>query len=52
MLYNCDFNQVLGLPVLSDGLHHIDHFDYNALLRRRIAVDNHCFGCTAGQGST
>ncbi len=52
MLYDCDFNQVLGLTVLSDGLHHIDHLDYNALLRRRISVNDHCFGCTAGQGST
>jgi radical SAM/Cys-rich protein len=52
VLYDCDFNQVLGLAVLGDGPRHIRHFDYNALLRRRIAVDDHCFGCTAGQGST
>ncbi len=50
-LYDCDFNQVLGIPVTQAGSH-IRGFDHDALSRRRIAVDNHCFGCTAGQGST
>jgi radical SAM/Cys-rich protein len=52
MLYDCDFNQVLGITVAPDGPHHIRDFDYDALSHRRIAVDDHCFGCTAGQGST
>ncbi len=51
-LYDCDFNQALGLTVASDVPHHIDVFDFAALSRRNIAVDDHCFGCTAGQGST
>ncbi len=51
-LYDCDFNQILNLPVASEGSRHIRSFDYAALSRREIAVDDHCFGCTAGQGST
>jgi radical SAM/Cys-rich protein len=51
-LYDCDFNQVLGIPVASDVPQHISSFDLSALARRNISVDDHCFGCTAGQGST
>ncbi len=51
-LYDCDFNQVLGLAVNSDVPQHITSFDYKSLAQRRITVDDHCFGCTAGQGST
>jgi radical SAM/Cys-rich protein len=51
-LYDCDFNQVLGIPVATDVPQHIRSFDYLALSRRNISVDDHCFGCTAGQGST
>ncbi|MCK4910106.1 MAG: DUF3641 domain-containing protein, partial [Thermodesulfovibrionales bacterium] len=51
-LYDCDFNQALGLG-LSDGLpSHISQFDYDALSGRPIKVDEHCHGCVAGQGST
>lgn len=51
-LYDCDFNQVLGLAVNPDAPQHINEFDYQAIAHRRITVDDHCFGCTAGQGST
>lgn len=51
-LYDCDFNQVLGLGVDPDKPQHVRDFDHDALARRRIAMDDHCFGCTAGQGST
>jgi radical SAM/Cys-rich protein len=51
-LYDCDFNQVLGIPVDSEVSQHISDFDLSALARRNISVDDHCFGCTAGQGST
>ncbi len=51
-LFDCDFNQVLGLAVDPDSPRHVRDFDYEALSRRRIATDDHCFGCTAGQGST
>lgn len=51
-LHDCDFNQVLGIPVASDVPQHIHAFDFSTLSRRKISVDDHCFGCTAGQGST
>ncbi len=51
-LYDCDFNQILGLPTVSGVPHHISNFDYAALSRRTITVDDHCYGCSAGQGST
>jgi radical SAM/Cys-rich protein len=51
-LYDCDFNQVLGLPVSPEASRHIRDFDFDALSKRRIATDDHCYGCTAGQGSS
>ena len=51
-LFDCDFNQVLKLSVNGDRARHIRDFDYEALSRREIAVGDHCYGCTAGQGST
>ncbi len=50
MLYDCDFNLASGLPV--EGRHHITDFDLDALVGRRIVTGDHCFGCTAGQGSS
>jgi len=51
-LADCDFNQVLGLG-LEDGLpRHIDQLDPGQLAGRRIVTDRHCFGCTAGCGSS
>ncbi len=51
-LYDCDFNQVLGTTINSGTPAHIRDFDLSALAQRAIAVYDHCFGCTAGQGST
>jgi radical SAM/Cys-rich protein len=51
-LYDCDFNQALDLGVENRVPWHINDFDHDALSRRTIAVDDHCFGCTAGQGSS
>jgi radical SAM/Cys-rich protein len=51
-LYDCDFNQALGLP-LAEGLPQtIWEFDLNALSSRPIRLDDHCYGCTAGHGSS
>jgi radical SAM/Cys-rich protein len=51
-LYDCDFNFVLGMG-LHEGLpEHVSEFDYEALRNRKVYVDEHCLGCTAGQGST
>jgi radical SAM/Cys-rich protein len=51
-LYDCDFNQILGLAVSPGVPSHIRDFDLNALARRTIEVGDHCFGCTAGAGSS
>ena len=50
-LYDCDFNQMLDLPVEGDSIH-ISTCDLATLSRRSIRVANHCFGCTAGCGSS
>lgn len=51
-LYDCDFNQVLGITVNHGAPDHITEFDLARLARRRIVVGNHCYGCTAGAGSS
>jgi radical SAM/Cys-rich protein len=51
-LYDCDFNQVLGLSVHEDCPQHIKDFTFSSLSQRTIVTGDHCFGCTAGQGST
>ncbi len=51
-LYDCDFNQALGLGVDGSVPGHITNFDHELLSQRVISVDDHCFGCTAGQGSS
>jgi radical SAM/Cys-rich protein len=51
-LYDCDFNQRVGLTLLPGYPQHIAEFDRDLLSRRAIAVDDHCFACTAGSGST
>jgi radical SAM/Cys-rich protein len=55
-LFDCDFNQMLELPILDRRTHaalsiwHID--DLGALGGASIATGSHCFGCTAGAGSS
>jgi len=51
-LYDCDFNQVLGLPVCPEYSRHIGSFDMKRLENRPIVLHNHCYGCTAGAGSS
>ena len=51
-LYDCDFNQMLGLPTDHGAPDHIFAFDLDKLAKRRIVVGNHCYGCTAGAGSS
>lgn len=55
-LYDCDFNQMLGLPLRDDGrghgrLHLTDWLGLD-LADNPILVADHCYGCTAGQGSS
>lgn len=49
-LYDCDFNQMLDLKVA--GKNHLDDFDLEALESRDIVLNQHCYGCTAGAGSS
>ena len=51
-LYDCDFNQMLDLPLASGMPRHISDFDREQLARRIIRTDQHCYGCTAGAGSS
>ncbi len=51
-LYDCDFNLALGWPVDHGAPDHISRFDADALRGRRIVTGEHCFGCTAGCGSS
>ncbi|MEI8014539.1 MAG: arsenosugar biosynthesis radical SAM (seleno)protein ArsS [Nitrospira sp.] len=51
-LYDCDFNQMLDLPVDQGAPAHIRDFDVVQLNQRQITTRNHCYGCTAGAGSS
>ncbi|MBX3302307.1 MAG: arsenosugar biosynthesis radical SAM protein ArsS [Nitrospira sp.] len=51
-LYDCDFNQMLDLQVDHGAPSHIRDFDPTRLHHRRIVTRNHCYGCTAGSGSS
>lgn len=53
-VYDCDFNQMLGLPLVADGNRRLS---LKSLLGRNlegnaVVVKDHCYGCTAGQGSS
>lgn len=50
-LYDCDFNQMLDMKV-SEAPVHISDFDLELLTNRPIRISQHCFGCTAGAGSS
>lgn len=50
-LYDCDFNQMLCMKVDTPN-NHIKDFDVKALQNRQIKVSQHCYGCTAGAGSS
>lgn len=52
MLHDCDFNYALGLLTDEKRSQHIRDFDPAVLAGRRIVTGEHCFGCTAGQGSS
>lgn len=53
-VYDCDFNQMLGLPLRYNGTPrtHLSELIGEDLEGRPIVVRDHCFGCTAGQGSS
>jgi radical SAM/Cys-rich protein len=51
-LYDCDFNQMIELGTVEGVPHTIFDATPEALADRRIAIGPHCFGCTAGAGSS
>jgi len=51
-LYDCDFNQMLEMPVHPRAPGTVFDFDLGALETREIVLGQHCYGCTAGAGSS
>ncbi|MCA9024106.1 MAG: arsenosugar biosynthesis radical SAM protein ArsS [Planctomycetaceae bacterium] len=51
-LYDCDFNQMLNLRVDLSLAQHISEYDEASFARRPIRTGRHCYGCTAGAGSS
>jgi radical SAM/Cys-rich protein len=53
-IYDCDFNQMLDLPARgsSNGGFDVRNLDVQALAARTVVTRRHCFGCTAGAGSS
>ncbi len=55
-VHDCDFNQMLGIPLgAADNAGkrvHLEQLMTRDLRGARVAVDSHCYGCTAGQGSS
>ncbi|MEL6186557.1 MAG: arsenosugar biosynthesis radical SAM (seleno)protein ArsS [Myxococcota bacterium] len=52
-VYDCDFNQMLDMKVEPEGQQlHIRDFDPDTFRQERIKTAAHCFGCTAGSGSS
>ena len=51
-LFDCDFNQMLGIKVEPSKSQHLKDWNTDLLKNRSIALANHCYGCTAGSGSS
>ena len=51
-LYDCDFNQMLDMQIYNSKPLDVFNFDLSYLKKRNILFDSHCFGCTAGSGSS
>ena len=50
-LYDCDFNQMLGLELAEDAPRHVAELEPSRIAGRTIVTGQHCYGCTAGSGS-
>jgi Protein of unknown function (DUF3641) len=50
-LYDCDFNQMLDMK-LDEPHQHVRDWNTKGLEQREIKVSQHCYGCTAGAGSS
>ena len=51
-LYDCDFNLALGMAVNHGSPNHLTGIKLDRLTHRSIMTGPHCFGCTAGSGSS
>jgi len=51
-LYDCDFNQQLGLSMTHSAPRHLKELLEHCVTDHPITIANHCYGCTAGQGSS
>ena len=51
-LYDCDFNQMLDMKVNGQSPKHLKDWNYDILNNRDVVVNQHCYGCTAGAGSS
>ena len=52
-LYDCDFNQMLGMPAAGRPAQTVwDIAAFDEFIHQRVAVADHCYGCTAGAGSS
>lgn len=51
-LYDCDFNQQLELPLTASDMNTLEDLFNADIDGQDIAIADHCFGCTAGQGSS
>jgi radical SAM/Cys-rich protein len=51
-IYDCDFNQMLGMQITASEPQTVFNCNLGSLATRHIRFANHCFGCTAGAGSS
>ena len=51
-LYDCDFNQMLELELAGNAPKHLRDWDVDKITNRNIILNQHCYGCTAGAGSS
>jgi radical SAM/Cys-rich protein len=51
-LYDCDFNQMLDLKVACKESDHLSVYSADHINKRSIILNQHCYGCTAGSGSS
>ncbi|MEE8484863.1 MAG: arsenosugar biosynthesis radical SAM (seleno)protein ArsS [Nitrospinota bacterium] len=52
LIYDCDFNQMLDIPVNHGAPSDIRQWDLKKLSEREVMIGLHCYGCTAGGGSS
>ncbi len=51
-VFDCDFNQMLDIPMNGEAHRYLWHIDIDQVTGSAIATNRHCFGCTAGAGSS